>query len=51
MSGLFFTCLPANFLHISSHPPIHLSILQYVPLIDEKKVSATGKSLASKQTL
>lgn len=37
MSGLFFSCLPANFLHPSFHLPIHLSILQYAPLIDKEK--------------
>lgn len=37
MSGLFFSCLSASFLYLSSQLPIHLSILQYVPLIDEQK--------------
>lgn len=37
MSGLFFSCLPADFQYLSSHLPIHLIILQYVPLIDEEK--------------
>ena len=37
MSGLFFSCIPANFLYLSSHLPIHLSILQYLPLSDEEK--------------
>jgi len=37
MSGLFFSCLPANFLYLSSHLPIHLSIPQYVALLDEEK--------------